>query len=147
MTFQSGFPLALTTSQNNTHDLGGGSRPNFVPQNCPNSYFTSGSAESRLNGWFNTSCFQQPAPFTFGNVSRTMPDLRQDSLSNWDFALFKNFGFGERWKLQLRGETFNLFNTPQFAAPNTSLGSSNFGKVTSQANQPRLIQVAAKVIW
>jgi hypothetical protein len=147
MTFQSGFPLALTTSQNNTHDLGGGSRPNFVPQNCPNGYFTSGSAESRLNGWFNTSCFQQPAPFSFGNVSRTMPDLRQDSLSNWDFALFKNFGFGERWKLQLRGETFNLFNTPQFAAPNTSLGSSNFGKVTSQANQPRLIQVAAKVIW
>ena len=147
ITLQSGFPLALTTSQNNTHDLGGGSRPNFVPQNCPNGYFTQGSAESRLGSWFNTGCFAQPAPFTFGNVSRTMPDLRQDRLANWDFALFKNFGFGERWKLQLRGETFNLFNHPQFSAPNTSLGSQNFGKVTSQANQPRLIQVAAKIVW
>ncbi len=147
LTLQSGFPLAFTTSQNNTHDLGGGSRPNYLQQNCPIGYFTHGSAESRLNGWFNTSCFGQPAPFTFGNLSRTMPDLRQDSLSNWDFAIFKNFGFGERWKLQLRGESFNLFNTPQFGAPNTSLGSKNFGIVTSQANQPRLIQVAAKVMW
>lgn len=146
-TVQSGFPLALTTSQNNTHDMGGGSRPNFLPQACPNGYFISGSAESRLNRWFNTACFQQPAPFTFGNVSRTMPNLRQDSLTNWDFALFKNFGLGERLKMQLRGECFNLFNTPQFGAPNTSLGSQNFGIVTSQANQPRLIQVAAKLIW
>jgi hypothetical protein len=147
VTLQSGFPLALTTSQNNTHDLGGGSRPNYVPQNCPNGYYTRGSAESRLNAWFNTACFTQPDPFTFGNLSRTMPNLRQDSLSNWDFALFKSFGFGERWKLQLRGETFNLFNTPQFGAPNTSLGSKNFGTVTSQANQPRLIQVAMKLMW
>jgi hypothetical protein len=146
VTLQSGFPLALTTSQNNTHDMGGGSRPNYIPQNCPNGYFSSGSAESRLNDWFNTGCFAQPAPFAFGDVSRTMPDLRSDSLSNWDFALFKNFG-GERYKVQLRGETFNLFNTPQFAAPNTSLGSKNFGIVTSQANQPRLIQVAAKLVW
>lgn len=147
ITFQSGFPLALGTSQNNTHDLGGGSRPNYLPQNCPNGYFTQGSAESRLNNWFNTSCFAQPGAFTFGNVSRTMPNLRQDSLSNWDFALFKNFGFGERWKLQLRGETFNFFNTPQFGAPNTSIGAKNAGVITSQANQPRLIQIAAKVIW
>ncbi|MDQ2844303.1 MAG: TonB-dependent receptor [Acidobacteriota bacterium] len=147
ITLQSGFPLAFTTSQNNTHDLGGGSRPNYLAQSCPNGYFTHGSAESRLNDWFLTSCFAQPAPFTFGGLSRTMPNLRQDILSNWDFALFKNFGFGERLKLQLRGESFNLFNTPQFSAPNTSLGSQNFGVVTSQANLPRLIQVAAKLIW
>jgi hypothetical protein len=76
-----------------------------------------------------------------------MPNLRQDTLSNWDFALFKNFGFGERTKLQIRGEVFNLFNTPQFGAPNTSAGSANFGKITSQANLPRLIQVAAKLMW
>ncbi len=75
-----------------------------------------------------------------------MPNLRSDSLSNWDFAIFKNFG-GERVKVQLRGESFNFFNTPQFSAPNTSVGSKNFGVVTSQANSPRLIQVAAKLMW
>jgi hypothetical protein len=147
ITLQSGFPLALTTAQNNTHDQGGGSRPNYVTSSaCPGSYFTSGSAEGRLNDWFNTACFVQPAAFTFGDVSRTMPNLRSDGLSNWDFALFKNFG-GERVKVQLRGESFNFFNTPQFSAPNTSAGSANFGIVTSQANNPRLIQVAAKLMW
>jgi hypothetical protein len=147
ITLQTGFPLALGTSQNNTYDLNAGERPNYVASSaCPNGYFTNGSPGSLLNQWFNTACFVQPPAFTFGDVSRTMPNLRSDSLSNWDFALFKNFG-GERFKVQLRGESFNFFNTPQFAAPNTSVGSSNFGVVTSQANNPRLIQVAAKLMW
>jgi hypothetical protein len=147
VTLQTGFPLALTTAQNNTHDMGGGSRPNYVTSTaCPGSYFISGPAENRLNKWFNTACFVQPSAFTFGNVSRTMPNLRSDGLSNWDFALYKNFGT-ERLKVQLRGESFNFFNTPQFSPPNTSVGSQNFGIVTSQANNPRLIQVAARLMW
>jgi len=149
LTLQSGFPLALTTSTNNTHDLGGGSRPNYLAQNCPNGYGMSGSRESRLAEWFNVGCFGAPPPYTFGNVARTMPNLRGDGIHNLDFALFKNFGFGEneRLKFQLRGEVFNLLNTPQFGNPNTSLGSATFGQVTSQANNPRLIQVAGKLIW
>jgi len=149
LTLQTGFPLALTTSTNNTHDLGGGSRPNYLAGNCPNGYATSGSRENRLSQWFNTSCFAAPAPYTFGNVARTLPNIRTDGIHNLDFALFKNFGFGEneRFKLQLRGEAFNLLNTPQFGAPNTSIGSQTMGQVTSQANNPRLIQVAGKLIW
>ncbi len=149
LTLQTGFPLALTTSANNTHDMGGGSRPNYLAGACPNGYGMSGSRESRLAEWFNTSCFGAPAAYTFGNVGRTLPNLRTDGIHNLDFALFKNFGFGEkeRLKLQLRGEAFNLLNTPQFGAPNTSLGSTTFGQVTSQVNNPRLIQVAGKLIW
>jgi hypothetical protein len=30
----------------------------------------------RLNEYFNTSVFSQPAPFTLGNVGRTLPDVR-----------------------------------------------------------------------
>jgi hypothetical protein len=127
--------------------MGGGSRPNYNLAACPSGWAASGSRESRLGAWFNVSCFSQPAPYTFGDVSRTMPNLRTDGVHNLDFALFKNFGFGERTKLQLRGEAFNLLNTPQFGAPNTSFGSQTFGQVTSQANQPRLIQVAAKFLW
>ena len=148
LTLQTGFPLALTTSANNTHDMGGGSRPNYLSTTCSNGYSESGSRESRLAEWFNTSCFGAPAAYTFGNVGRTLPNLRTDGIHNLDLALFKNFGLGtERLKLQLRGEAFNLLNTPQFGAPNTSLGSSTFGQVTSQANNPRLIQVAGKLIW
>ena len=148
LTLQTGFPIALTTASNNTHDMGGGSRPNYAASACPNGYGESGSAESRLTEWFNISCFTAPPAYTFGNVSRTMPNLRTDGIHNLDLAMFKNFSLGtERFKLQLRGEAFNLLNTPQFGAPNTSLGSATFGQITSQANNPRLIQVAGKLIW
>jgi hypothetical protein len=147
LTLQTGFPLAFSTSQNNTHDMGGGSRPNYNLAACPSGWAASGSRESRLSAWFNVNCFSQPAPFTFGDVSRTMPNLRTDGIHNLDFALFKNFGLGERARVQLRGEAFNLLNTPQFGAPNTSFGSQTFGQITSQANQPRLVQVAAKFLW
>jgi hypothetical protein len=36
--------------------------------------------------------------------------------------------------LELRIEALNAFNHPQFGAPNTTIGSSIFGQITSQAN-------------
>jgi hypothetical protein len=35
-------------------------------------------------------------------------------INNWDIGLFKNIAFTERTKFQLRLETFNTFNHPQF---------------------------------
>jgi hypothetical protein len=149
LTLQTGFPLEFSTNNNNIHDEGGGSRPNFNLTACPNGAGVSGSASSRVNRWFNTACFSAPPNFTLGTVSRTMPNLRQDGIHNFDFALFKDFDVTPegRLKMQLRGEAFNLLNTPQFGSPNTQQGSSTFGQITSQNNNPRLIQVAAKLIW
>lgn len=154
LTLQTGFPIALTTQNNNIHDEGGGSRPDFNIQACPNGAGLSGSATSRLNEWFNTSCFFQPPTFTLGTVSRTLPNIRTDGLHNLDFALFKDFDITPegRFKFQLRGEAFNLLNTPQFGYPGQSCpcngrSNGNFGVVTSQVNNPRLIQVAGKLTW
>ncbi len=158
LTLQTGFPIAIFTSNNNIHAEGGGARPNFNLGACPNGAGESGSRESRLNEWFNVSCFAAPAPFTLGNVPRTMPNLRMDGVHNLDFALFKNFPLsreGGRVFLQLRGESFNMLNTPQFGSPVSSNcpcnGGNNvngrFGVINSQANNPRLIQVAGKIVW
>jgi hypothetical protein len=70
-------------------------------------------------------------------------------LTNFDFALFKNtkFGPGEKLGFQFRTEFFNLFNHPQFGPPGNSFGSATFGVVTTQVNNPRLIQFAAKVMF
>jgi len=46
--------------------------------------------------------------------------------------------------LEVRTEFFNIFNHPQFAAPNTTRASSNFGVVTSTLGNPRLIQFGLK---
>jgi len=143
-TFQRGFPIGFTTAENLTNSFGGGSRPNVVP-GCGKG--VPGSAEQRLGAWFNTSCFSQPAAFTFGDESRTDPTIRTDGIRNFDVSLFKNFPFGPegRFVLQFRSEFFNVFNTPQFGYPNQTFGTSQFGQVTSQINNPRLIQFALRL--
>jgi hypothetical protein len=42
-------------------------------------------------------------------------------------------------------EVFNLFNRVQFGDPGTSVGSSNYGVVSTQINNPRLIQFAGRI--
>src|SRR4051812_14863095 len=119
--------------------------PNVAP-NC--NVNVSGSAQSRLNGWFNTSCFSLPAPFTFGNESRTDPVLRGPGIANYDFAIFKRTAISERFNLELRAEAFNLFNRVQFGQPNvvyTTAANSTFGQISTQLNQPRLMQMALRL--
>ena len=74
------------------------------------------------------------------------PTLRQDGVAAFDFALFKKTYFGPdgRFNIEFRTEFFNMFNHPQYGPPNTSLGSSTFGQVTSTVNNPRLIQFGLK---
>ena len=141
-TFQSGYPIGLTTASNLTNSLGGGSRPNYVG-GC--NYLVSGSAQSRINGWFNTACFAAPPSFTFGNTARALSNLRGPGVNNFDFALFKTTRITERVDLQFRTEVFNLFNRVQFQIPNTTVGVAQFGVISLQANNPRLVQLALRL--
>jgi hypothetical protein len=139
--FQRGFPLKISDSNPNLLSalgLGTGTiRPNYV-SGCDKNGPRSTAA------WFNTNCFVDPAPYTFGTEGRTDPTLRQDGIINFDFAIFKRTNFTERTNLEFRTEFFNLFNRPQFAAPGTTFGASNFGVVSAVANNPRLIQFGLK---
>jgi hypothetical protein len=144
-TFQDGFPLGFTASPNLTYPLGGGLRPNVIA-GCNKTI--SGSIQSRLNEYFNTACFTVPGPFTFGDESRTDPVLRGPGIANWDFALYKNTAITERYSLEFRTEAFNLFNRVQFGPPNTvatTAANSTFGQITTQLNNPRLLQFALRL--
>jgi hypothetical protein len=144
-TFQPGFPLALTASPNN-FIFGGGLRPN-VTTGCNKE--VSGSAQSKYaSGWFNTSCFTFPAQYTYGTQSRTDPELRGPGIANYDLAIYKKTAITERFNLEFRAEAFNLFNRVQFGTPNTTFSTAattTFGQITSQLNQPRLIQLAMRL--
>jgi hypothetical protein len=50
--------------------------------------------------------------------------LEGPGFKNIDFSLLKNIPITEKWRVQFRAEIFNLFNTPQFATPNTGLNAS-----------------------
>lgn len=143
-TIQTGFPLHFTSNSNQTQSQGGGSRPDVVA-GCNKSI--DGSAQSRLGKWFNTSCFTPPPAFTFGSEGRTDPNLRSSGIANWDFAAVKNFPIApeNRAYVQFRAEFFNIFNRVQFGYPNQSQGNSAFGQVTSQQNDPRLVQFALRL--
>jgi hypothetical protein len=139
---QGGVPLGLTTSNNQTNSLGGGSRPN----NNGMSAKLSSSVEKRLTRYFDTSVFSQPPAFTFGNVARTLSDVRAPGLVNFDFSVIKNTRFLERANLQFRAEFFNLLNHPNFGSPGTTFGTSSFG-VISSANDGRTIQFGLKLLF
>jgi hypothetical protein len=141
-TFQSGPPLSFVTATNNTNSFGGTSRPN-VSANCGK--YVEGSAQSRIAKWFNTACFAAPAAFQFGSESRTDPNLRAAGINNFDFAAFKSTDLTDRFRLEFRAEVFNLFNRVQFSAPNTTVGSTAFGIVAAQQNNPRLVQFALRL--
>jgi hypothetical protein len=85
------------------------------------------------------------------NNIRTFPTrisgFRRQALNLWDLSMIKNFSITERVKFQLRGEFLNAFNHPQFGDPNTDPTSSNFGKVTSQNNLPRNIQIGLRLVF
>jgi hypothetical protein len=76
-----------------------------------------------------------------------LPGFRSQPLNLWDLSLLKNIFIKEDVKVQLRAEFLNAFNHPQFNNPNVDPTSSEFGKVTSQGNLPRNIQLGIKLIF
>ncbi len=67
--------------------------------------------------------------------------------ANWDISIFKSISITEKFKGQFRAEALNAFNTPMFAAPNTSFGSSSFGRITSQVNFSRMMQLGMRFFF
>jgi hypothetical protein len=79
---------------------------------------------------------------TIGNAPRTIccgPGLFQT-----DMGILKNTNIGERYRVQFRGEIFNLFNYAQFFQPDGNVtDGTDFGRV-KRARDPRLVQFALK---
>jgi hypothetical protein len=149
--FQSGFPLGFIMSSDTSNSQGfaptnggGVTRPNRA---VAGSAAIDGAAQQRLSKWFKIENFSAPAPFTFGNTSRTLGDVRTHGTNNWDFAVFKKTGITEQVQLEFRAEFFNLFNRVQFGYPGMTLGNANFGVVGSQWNSPRQVQMALRLTF
>ena len=72
--------------------------------------------------------------------------LRGPAFWNLDTAVLKNFQlpWSESQRIQLRWETFNLFNHHSFGLPNANVQSGAFGQITSSASIPREMQFAIR---
>ena len=123
----SGTPLTFTVGGNNNN---GGSLKTPGNTQTPNQVAPIQVLHGiNTNPWLTTSSFTQPVGAVFGNVGRNV--ISGPGLFALNLSLFKVFKITERWQFELRCDSFNLTNTPQFANPSTDITSSTFGRVTS----------------
>lgn len=137
VTLTSGTPQHLTVA-GNPANVGGGDRPNVV----------SGISWKLDNpdpaGFYNEAAFLPNDAYTFGNAGKNV--LVGPGTIGWDFSLYKNIRFGEKYGLQFRAEAFNFPNHPNFNFPNAQVGNRNFG-VISSARNPRIMQIGLKFVF
>ena len=157
LTLQTGTPFSVVDIVGNNIIQ----RANFAPGFSGN-ILTSGSTQSRLNGFFNTSAFVISRPILaggnlgtpnnptfdpnnpFGNTPRNF--LYGPGQKNMDFSVVKFIPITESVRGEFRTEFFNLFNWANFANPNNIIGVPlTFGKITSTSAGPRVIQFAFKL--
>jgi Carboxypeptidase regulatory-like domain/TonB dependent receptor len=111
-----------------------------------------GAVESKLSGYFNTSCFTG-APVIgadgigtgFGNSATGIVD--GPGQANLDLSFLKTVLLNwpvEKSSLQFRAEFYNALNHPQFANPDTNFTSPTFGVISSTAVSARVGQLALK---
>ena len=102
--------------------------------------------------WYDKNAFNQGISSAtlnamFGNATRNNPKLRTPWNFNENVALGRSFRFGERRSFDIRGEAFNVLNRVRWGQANNSITSATFGRVTTQGNTPRRMQIGMKLFF
>jgi hypothetical protein len=147
-TANTGTPLNVYYAQSSINDVTGLSneyRGEAIQRpNVSGSAVSQSTAQSLLT-YFAGYTFTTPSPNNpFGNLGRNA--FRAPGLEQWDLGVFKNFAIREQWKLQFRGEFFNIMNKTNFGLPAQVSTSSSFGTITS-TYPPRQIQFGLKLMF
>jgi Carboxypeptidase regulatory-like domain len=101
----------------------------------------------RTDRYLNSAAFAQPTG-AFGSSMLTIDGLRGFASLNEDLALAKTIRMQRNSTIQIRVEMFNAFNRVEFGNPASNIGNpETFGRITSQANTPRNMQIALKVTF
>jgi hypothetical protein len=149
-TFQSGRPLTIGYT-NSTNAYGTSSdRASYVVGCDASSAALSGSVNDRIGQYFKTSCFTTPPVIgsdgratDFGNTGVGI--LRGPDQRNFDLSFIKQTRIRESVGFEFRAEFFNIFNTTQFANPNTTYASGGFAAITRTSVASRIGQMALKL--
>jgi len=143
MILSSGAPLNFI--MNNNRLIDGNQRPNI--NGTLRSDLSIMDVVNGQGSYFNNSAFSDPGDQIAGNAPRFDGNVRGPANRNLDASIFKKFAFGEPRELSIRGEFFNVTNTPRFAAPNTQFGNGEFGTITSTQNLPRQTQLGVRFVF
>ena len=118
---------------------------NTCYENTSGALVASTSSAPACDALSPVPAYQQRLAYTSQNNS-TVLNIRQRIHPLLDLSMFKIFPIHESTTFEIRGEFFNVLNTPNFGSPGTGLGSSSWGVVTlTQANDARIGQLTARV--
>jgi hypothetical protein len=106
--------------------------------------------QKTLTSWFNPAAFAQPGPGELGNLIRNA--VVGPGYWNIDMALSRLITFGGTRRVELRLESFNLLNHFNWGNPvtttangsNVNFNAGTFGRITTQAGAPRIMQFGIK---
>jgi hypothetical protein len=145
VTLQSGRPFSIAATGDPLAGISG-ARADLLGNTYP-VLDTGRSKGAQVAEYFDITRFRNAAPNTWGTLGRNI--LTGPGFSNVDASLVKGFHLplGEKGLGQFRFEAFNVLNRTNFSLPNTGLTNPAFGQLTSTDGDPRILQLAIKVIF
>jgi hypothetical protein len=137
-TWATGTPLTVTADPLSCGCVGNTVMANLNPGVNP--ILASGTS------YLNPAAFSAPTN-SFGSLNRGA--VYGQGYRNYDLALFKNFHVHDRFNVQLRGEAYNLTNTPRWGSPMTNISSPNFGEQVNPMNGAfgRQVNLGARILF
>ena len=155
---QSGIPFQISSSFCNVPaQLNNFCSPALI---APSAFSQSPTQFDPNQPVLNVASFEPASSFNFytGSGPRVQ-NFRQPGYSDLDIGLQKTINITERFKFQLRGDAFNIFNQHHFnnvgtfllsggtggSAFNTDVASPDFGKWNGVVTSPRNIQVSGRI--
>jgi hypothetical protein len=110
-----------------------------------------------VNQFYNPAAFANPAPVAtigqtdFSPLGGKRSQVIGPGLRQLDMGFAKQIQIGGGRRFEIRGEAFNVTNTPAFAQPAAGvlnfLDARNFASLSTMRNTPRQFQIGAKIYW
>jgi hypothetical protein len=170
---RSGLPFSIIDGNWNGYAINGGSTLLASPiagvqaqSSCGvSSAYSSNTAVFGSTSCLNSAAFINGAASTFTGYTsypaQNRNQFRSPHYFDMDMALFKTFRLKERVSLGVGASAYNVFNHPNFAQPDNSMGSSTFGQIFSTVGTPtspygnflgfdssvRVVQLNAKIVF
>ena len=131
---RTGSRLNITSGQDNAFTGLASQRPNQVSDDF--------YGARTLTNYLDRAAFAQPAPGTLGDLPRNSGV--GPNFWNVDLAVSRMIALGGTQRVELRLESFNLLNHFNWGNPTTNFNAGTFGRITSQAGDPRIMQFSIK---
>ena len=137
LSLNSGLPFTVGATDRSGAGPGRNFRADCVGDPVPDGF------EQTLSRWFDTTAFAAPGAFMHGNCGYN--SLRGPSSKSMNLSVFRSVPFGNARRLELRFETFNVFNWTNYGFPGSNVSNqATFGQITNTLGDPREMQFAVK---